>query len=277
MKVIFLIGLLSCSSLVFANKIDDLKTETDIKQFVDEVTGYTSAFPKATDSLLLSKIKYVKIDIDKNGLTDLFINDSKIFTIVDIGNSKFEIKYIGTDDRESRLVSLDTTGLTPIFVVKRQTGYDKRYNATFSGPADTITYMFQGFIEYNSNLRKIDLEEIKFSTTRCFGSCPVYDLTLSRNRNAVLNAKAYMKQRGFLKTKVEEKLFFQILNLINYLKVDSLKDDYAVNATDNPSINVEIKYNGITKRIHDYGLEGTLGLQQLYLLVEQLIERQKWK
>jgi len=86
-----------------------------------------------------------------------------------------------------------------------------------------------------------------------------------------------MKRSGRLNTKIDEKSFQELIALISYLNIDSLKTDYSISATDHPGAHIEIKYNGRYKNIHDYGLEGTLGLQQLYSLIEKLLEKQIWK
>jgi hypothetical protein len=276
MRVIFLTLFLTSSLISIANKIDELKTESEIAHFVDELSGYTTVFPKSIPSNL-SHIKYLKIDIDKNGSTDLLVNDRKIFAIVDAGNDKFELKFIGTEHKENRLVGIDTTGSMPILIIKKQNGYQNRYQPKFAEVLDSITYKFNGFIEYNSKPQKIRLQSIKISRERCFGSCPIYDLTIDNNRQATLNAKAYMKYKGLLKAKIDKRSFDEIISLLSYLNPDSLRADYSIDATDNPAINIEMKYNRTLKGIHDYGLEGSLGLLQFYLIIEKLVENQKWR
>ena len=276
MRTFFLTIFLASSLISVANKIDELKTESEIAHFVDELSGYTTAFPESVPSNL-SHIRYLKIDIDKNGSTDLLVNDRKIFAIVDIGNDKFELKCIGTEHMENRLVGIDTIGSIPILIIKKQNGYLSRFQPKFSEVLDSIIYKFNGFIEYNSKPQEIRLQSIKIGMEPCFGSCPIYDLTIDSNRQAALNAKANMKHQGLLKTKIDKRSFDEIISLLSYLNPDSLKGDYTIDATDNPAINIEIKYNRTLKEIHDYGLEGSLGLRQFYSLIEKLIENHKWR
>lgn len=276
MKVLFLIACLFTTTISNANKIDQLKTDVEIARFVDSLSGFSTVFPR-TVSPGLSKIRYLKIDIDKNGLTDLLVNDRKIFAIIDVGNDQFALKYVGARHSECRLIEIDTTGPMPILLIKRQNGYQRPHSPVFSEVPDTVTYRVNGFIEYNRSPQKIKIESIKFIRERCFGSCPVYELTIDGNRLAALYAKAYMKHRGLVKAKIDKRSFDEIIDLISYINPDALKANYAVSATDNPSIDIEIKYNGKVKAIHDYGLEGSLGLQQLYLLIEKLLEDQEWQ
>ncbi|OQP38904.1 hypothetical protein A4H97_19570 [Niastella yeongjuensis] len=205
MRAIFLAVFMAISLISVANKIDELKIESEIVHFVDELSGYTTVFPKSIPSDL-SHIRFLKIDIDNNGSTDLLVNDRKIFAIVDAGNDKFELKYVGTEHKENRLVRIDTTGTMPILIIKKQNGYQNRYQPKFAEMLDSITYQFNGFIEYNSKPKEIKLERIKISSERCFGSCPIYELTVDSNRSAALNAKAYMKHEGLLKTKIDKSL-----------------------------------------------------------------------
>lgn len=268
MKSRLLICFLFSSLISYSNKIDELKTEADIAHFVNELSGYTSSFPK-TNIPNLSPIRYLKIDIDKNGLTDLLINDRKIFAIIDVGNDKFELKYVGTEHKECRLVSIDTTGQEPILVIKKQNNYIQ-HEPAFSEVPDSITYKFNNFIEYNSKPQEMRVESIKISMGPCFGNCPTYDLLINNNREAEIIETS-------LKAKITKQSFDEIITLISYLNPDSLKANYAIDATDNPSADIEIKFNGKLKTIHDYGLEGTLGLQQLYLLIDKLVKDAKWE
>jgi hypothetical protein len=62
------------------------------------------------------------------------------------------------------------------------------------------------------------------------------------------------------------------------LKLTSLKDEYSVNWTDDQTSTLEIKFNnGQIKRISDYGMIGTFGLEHIYDQLFALRKTQKWK
>jgi hypothetical protein len=137
--------------------------------------------------------------------------------------------------------------------------------------------MYGGFIEFNLHPNQIEFKQIKIMTSPCFGTCPIFELTINNNKQAVLNAKKYNKLTGVYKSNVDEKVFNDLVGLLNYLNIDSLKNNYAIGWTDNQSIDTEIEYNSSTKKIHDYGLEGSFGLKRLYQLLYKLKATQDWE
>ncbi len=61
------------------------------------------------------------------------------------------------------------------------------------------------------------------------------------------------------------------------MTINSTKDKYAVNWTDDQASILEITFdNGKVKKIYDYGLIGTFGLDRVYQLLFKLRENQKW-
>lgn len=279
MSVALFIFCILSAATGYANKIDELQTEAEMDRFVKGLTDQHYYF--ADDSLGLP-LKFLKIDIDRNGLTDLLVNDHRVFAIVDAGNSRFKIKMVGTQALECRLVGLDTSGATPLLIILRQSiiDSDKRFlsdKRPFNDPPDTIVYKFEGFIEYNNQPGTHTVATVQFSRGRCFGECPVYDLTIHRTGEAMLEAKAFMKLKGKRQTKLERQQLEELLTLLNYLKIDAFKPRYTIDETCHATMHVNFLYNGKSKQLDDYALQGTLGLQQLYQLVKRIIANQKWK
>jgi hypothetical protein len=59
--------------------------------------------------------------------------------------------------------------------------------------------------------------------------------------------------KGNFQTVIDIESYQEITGLLNYLDFPTLKDDYWVSATDNPSCNLTITYNqGKTKTIRDW-------------------------
>ncbi|MGN6417408.1 MAG: hypothetical protein ACTHMC_07950, partial [Pseudobacter sp.] len=276
MKTFHLLVCLFVTLAAKANKIDELRTEKDIAAFVDSISGFTSSFPR---NYLPNQLvfKYLKIDIDKNGSTDLLVNERLILAIVDNGNNQFVLKYIGSDQHERRLTGIDTSGPVLMLLVKKQHGYSKLNGPLFSDAQDTITYKFYGFIEYNSRPSVIDLENIKFFATHSYRGFHQFELTIRNDRSAKLHAKDYWNRNGVFQAVLAGELFDEFLQMINYIDPDKLKYDYAIEGSEMECIDIEIRYNGKMKPIHDYGMEGTLGLRQLYDLIEKNIKELQWQ
>ena len=127
------------------------------------------------------------------------------------------------------------------------------------------------------------IEKIEYSTTRCFGTCPVFSLTINPDRNTEWDAKMFNKINGEkvsgkFHTKINKKEYNEIVNLLSEMDFEKLDNDYQIEYTDAQSSTLKFTYNnGKIKTIHDYGLQGTKELKQLYQLFFDLRENQKWK
>ncbi|MBO9635945.1 MAG: hypothetical protein J7578_22775 [Chitinophagaceae bacterium] len=276
MRILLLSIFLFSARLSMANRIDELRTEEEISHFADSLSNHNCLFPKHYIPGQL-QFKFLKIDIDKNGSTDLLVNDRQVFAIVDKGNDQYNLQYIGSWYQERRIMGIDTSGPLPLLFIKKQNGYKKADGPQFPDGPDTITYKFQGFIEYNSAPSTIDPEYIKFTTSPCRGTCPVFELFILGNGKAFLHAKGYLKRIGQFQTTLSTDSHKEFINLVNYINPNKLNYEYRVEVSDQQSIETEIRLNGKTKQVYDYGQTGTLGLQQLYLLVEKLIDGEQWQ
>src|ERR1700749_3775261 len=91
---ILFLSLLTFSLCCKANKIDQLKTLADVNRFLQKVSSNHKDFnffaPLKQDSVgPLSMTKYVKIDLNNDGLTDLVVNGTYLFVLMDNGNNDF--------------------------------------------------------------------------------------------------------------------------------------------------------------------------------------------
>ena len=70
----------------------------------------------------------------------------------------------------------------------------------------------------------------------------------------------------------------EIIDLISYLDVASLNNNYSVSWTDDQTVFLRVKFaDGTVKTITDYGLRGTFGLRHLYNKFFALRTNQDWK
>jgi len=278
MRALISIFLILISSLCFGNKIDDLKTPEDVLKFVKKTFDKQDRFQTIQRNSKAIDFKFIKLDLNKDGLTDILINGIYLYAIIDKGGrNNFEEQYIGGRHFNCQLLSLDTTKSLPLFVVQKDNDYDNETGKDIVFKPDTLINLFGGFIEYNSSPKQIDFKQIKVMTSPCFGTCPIFEMTINNSKQATLNAKEYNKLTGIYKSKIDEKAFNDLVALLAYLNIDSLKNNYAIGWTDNPSIDTEIEYNGLIKKIHDYGLEGSFGLKRLYDILYQLKATQDWE
>ena len=135
-----------------------------------------------------------------------------------------------------------------------------------------------GSTEYSAKTENLVIKEINFSTSACYGTCPIFDLSINADRSTMYNAIEFNDIKGKFKTTLDTISFNKIIQTINLIALLSLKDDYRIIYTDAPTATLEIKFNnGEVKKISDYGENGTVGLKNLYDQLFALRQTQKWK
>jgi hypothetical protein len=277
-------------SIQTAKQITDLISKIDIryKEFkVNEALKFENRYSdknykKIADSLNVRP--WTKTDFDNNGLTDILVfgnwSDPSILCILDKGG-KYEIKSITRRSfQKCTFPVVENDKIKYVFETEPEYG-------NWSDPQKleqiTLIYKFGDFIEENQMPTNHKIEKIEYSTSGCFGTCPVFNLIISSDKRAKWYAKMFNKINdkvvsGNFKAKITADKYNEIVDLLNYIDFETLKDKYAVNWTDDQTATLKITYdNGRVKSISDYGLIGTYGLNRVYQLLYELSKNQKWK
>ena len=162
--------------------------------------------------------------------------------------------------------------------------YYSKQEYTNSGTFEIIVHkklIFKsgGFVEYNPDPIDYRIEKIEFETTMCFGTCPVFKMTIDSNRDAVYESIKFNAQKtGKYQTRIDNKTYLRLKDLLNYTNFPKLKNSYRVSWTDDQTSTLKITYdNGKVKTIEDYGLIATFGLCQAYKILFNLRGSQEWK
>jgi hypothetical protein len=284
MRMIFLIFVFAfTTNFDFANEIDNLKTNKEVNKFLSE-----NVLPKDSTIVALDenkanpapfgKNKFYKLDLDNNGLTDLVIDGKYFLAVSDKGNKEFGIHLIDRgafSDNKYTLVNILSENGTQHLIIRS-------YNADTNKIGEKVTeknliLKFNDFMEFNSKPDDFKIEEIKFSTSGCFGSCPIFNLNIGQNKTASYEAIEYNDEKGIYKSPIDAASFDSLVQTINYIGLLNLKNKYRVPWTDDQASTLEIKYNhGKIKSISDYGMIGTFGLENLYNQLFKLRKSQKW-
>ena len=273
-------------SIQNAEQITDLLTKIDANyegfQVSNQLNFKDTLYQRLADSLDVRP--WYKADFDQNGQTDLMV----------IGSSAHRpVLCIFDEDGKYRIQPL-LPQKTQKFLFTTVEGNKVQYyfeNTTMIGeelkPREidhtTLVYKFGGFIQMNENPSKKNIETITFSTTGCYGSCPVYNLEIQKDRSAKFEAIKFntidnRKMLGIYTSTIAQKDYNQIIGLLNYMDFENLEDNYSVNWTDDQTVNLKIVYNdGKIKFISDYGARGTNELVKLYHLLNGIRENQKWE
>jgi len=242
---------------------------------------------------------FVKVDFDGNGYTDfLAIGDNHTchgsgekscsFSPIVLMNygTKTKIYQIDLEWGKSIVPTIGYIDSKPFLVVyKHKYDWEKKKNLETKS---VLTFRYGGFIEYNKHPKKNQISKIEFSTSGCFGTCPVYKLTLNRDSLSVFNARyynfdndrdvTYGKEEGIFFTTINKQDFDQLEELLNYCAFENLKANYSVMHTDDQTGDLKITFDdGKTKTISDYGMIGTYGLKLLYEKLAELRFSEKWR
>ncbi|NOS93260.1 MAG: hypothetical protein HOP30_15175 [Cyclobacteriaceae bacterium] len=285
MKVSTLLFIFLASlNCALANDIDNLQTTDDVQKFLEEKVNRKWRKVQFFEDILTEesstygKGKFIKIDLDNNGLTDLIINAKYLFAVTDKGNGKYESHFIDRDNFKGRnytLKSIFYVDKTPLLIIEKYSAFNLEDQV--NPKPDTLTLIFGEFYEYNSTPDHFIIDEIRFTTSYCFGTCPVFELIVSSDGTANYHAIKYNDQSGKFHTVIDMVSIHKLFDSINYLNLTSLKDQYHVNWTDDQTATLEIKFNnGQVKKISDYGMIATFGLQHVYAQFFEFRKSQKW-
>ncbi|WP_419868438.1 DUF6438 domain-containing protein [Chryseobacterium sp. CT-SW4] len=135
-----------------------------------------------------------------------------------------------------------------------------------------------------------EYSRIEYEAGACFGFCPVFTLTISPDKTAVLEAEHFnftknpskadfsKEREGTFKTTIKDTDYSRLISLLDDLNVKNLNDKYGErNITDLPTSYLRIQFkDGTQKNIEDYGKRGNEKLMEVYKFFEDLRHNQQW-
>lgn len=263
------------------SKVDSTYKDFEINEELKFENSYSSKWcKKIADSLNVQP--WTKADFDNNGLTDILVvgNDYShcVICILDKGD-KYELKRITKPIFQDCTFPIVENNTIKYFFE----GESEDRNKSSQLDQITLIYKFGDFIEETKTSEAHKIEKIEYSTSGCYGTCPIFKLSINFDRTSKWTAEMYneidnKELTGNFQTTISKDKYDEIVNLLNYIDFTTLKDSYAVRWTDDQSSTLKITYeNGKTKIINDYGLIGTFGLNRVYQLLFDLRENQIWR
>jgi hypothetical protein len=238
------------------------------------------------DSLNITKSWY-KSDFDNNGYTDLLAigeyDGFNIFVVMNYGHDSLKVNRLTRKSfQECTFPKIINDSILRYYYMREPDGREKNQSTALL--YKDLIFKYGDFIEYNPKPNNYSIEKIEYQTTPCFGTCPVFYMSISKDRSAIFKAVIYNRKKRNLKqvegkfnATLKDSSFLEIWNLLNYIDFPNLNDNYAVNWTDDQTCTLTITYNnGQVKKIRDYGLIGSYGLDRLYQLLFDLRFNQDW-
>ena len=114
---------------------------------------------------------------------------------------------------------------------------------------------------------------ITLQRTECFGTCPVYKLTIFADGTVLYEGIRHIKKKGKAKSRITRAKLEDLIEEFDNIYYFNLRDAYIPgsddcpqSATDNPSAITSLTRNGKTKNINHY--HGCRGLDTLELLTK---------
>lgn len=129
------------------------------------------------------------------------------------------------------------------------------------------------------NLRKnLPYESITLERTPCYGTCPVYTVTLYRSGMAELYAKSYLPKTGNFVGKIDVLSFGRLCYLLDHFHFSDFKDSYRGSWTDDTTCIVTARTSAkVAKKVSDYGSVGPIELWAIHQVIDRMRERIEWK
>lgn len=157
------------------------------------------------------------------------------------------------------------------------------WNERISGKivwTDTLCYKFGGFIECNTNTNRYKIKSLSYvfepGTTGGGFVLKLDEDGMLETSNFGLMGDYYQGNiRDIKQKKVNPEKLMQIEEIINYIDLDDIQEEYSVNWTDDATGNIEatlIDDNGNerTLEVKDYGLKGSFALGLLHGKIRSL-------
>ena len=130
-------------------------------------------------------------------------------------------------------------------------------------------------------------DEITLERTACFGTCPMYKVTITADGTVTFNGKRFTKVEGVAKGKITPSDFKRMVAEFEKINYFSLPDSFAPGTpvcprmvTDMPSAVTSIRLKGKTKQVSHYygcGDDGVLPkLTMLEKMIDEFAATQKW-
>ena len=139
-------------------------------------------------------------------------------------------------------------------------------------------FLVTGLLRAESPITTIVLER-----TACFGTCPVYTLTLHSSGLVEFAGKNHVKAQGPQTGKISAASFAKLVKKIDEIRFFELRDRYdgknpdgtGSTVTDLPTRKTTVTRGDETKTVVNY-FRGPPGLTELELLIDELANSGKW-
>jgi hypothetical protein len=123
--------------------------------------------------------------------------------------------------------------------------------------------------------RSSDISSIRLERTACFGTCPVYSVTIFRDGRVRYEGREFVKAEGVRTRVVPTGEFKRIAAKVDEIGFSKLKSAYRASITDLPTTIVTVTRGSKSKRVEDY-FGAPKRLHDLEQLIEHVANISRW-
>lgn len=280
MRLLLFFSLLS--TIGFSQSLTEIKTKEQAEKFIKENFRY---FDHRYDLFVIDSVEsgfdtFKEGDFNHDGIKDLLVygrahitqeresyEESEIVVLIgdkrrprkaDFSNRYFS-RWIGEIAPHPKVITIDRRDyiLIQYNVSKSDFPDETRYDTLFIKDDHAIPFAMKPATK--------EIAAISFSTTPCFGPCPVFEMTISKNLDVEYNGIDHVKKKGEHELRIDQKDWDYLTTVISSIKIETLSNQYEVPWTDDQTGHLTVTFkDGTKKSIEDYGLRGTVGLSILY-------------
>jgi Domain of unknown function (DUF6438) len=128
---------------------------------------------------------------------------------------------------------------------------------------------------------------ITLERTVCYGTCPIYKMTISSNGSVVFEGRRFVKKVGTAKSAISQEQLRVLLAAFEKIRYFELRDRYEQPedgceqwVTDNPSAITSLTLNGKSKSVRHYhgcsGIEVLTELGKLEQAIDDAVNSAQW-
>jgi hypothetical protein len=117
------------------------------------------------------------------------------------------------------------------------------------------------------------ITEVTLERTACFGTCPIYKVTLRSDGTILYEGQRFVQMMGTYRGTAYG--FDRLAKFILKENYFDLKDDYSANVTDMPSAITSVVRDGKRKMINDYGGFGPVELWAIETAIDGILKNAK--
>src|SRR5258708_26648416 len=246
-----LLIILIIPSFCFSQDLNQIKTRNQVEKFITENFKYHNEYKYDSftiDSTESSFDKFKEGDFNDDGIKDILVFGTAYLTIEKMTFKRNEmIILIGNKNRPKKVnfpygffdqFGSQTTPYPKLIHIGQKDfiliGYEvENYRQKTSKIFyDTVSITNDHFIPFTKHPTEKEIIRIDFKTDHCYGTCPVFEMTIDKNLDVDYNGVDHVDKKGQFKLKAEKKDWDYLTSLISNLKIEGLQDNYAVNWTD---------------------------------------------